>query len=134
MSRLDIRTGKFSRFRLGMVSMNSFAGGGVSLAIADDGTVFCSSRGWGIAYYDEVTDRMIPFNVLGYATSGISGIAAGGGDTLLVMNEAGSVSRLSFTHDGRTRSIEASISENLLSSDSGVYLMAHSRNDGKIFL
>ena len=132
-SRLDIRTGKFSRFRLGMASMNSFAGGGVSLAIADDGTVFCSSRGWGIAYYDELTDRMIPFNVLGYATSGISGITAGGGDTLLVMNEAGSVSRLSFTHDGRTRSIEASISENLLSSDSGVYLMAHSRNDGKIF-
>ena len=127
-SRLDVETGKFSRYRLVTDQISSFAGEGVSLTIAADGTVFCSSNGWGLAYYDKVSERMVPFKVRDYPTSGITGVGSDGEGNLIVIGEGGEVVRISYSFDDKQDSIDARAVETVLSPQSGSYLMASSKD------
>lgn len=129
-NRMDTATGKFSRFRLGYDNINSYSGGGISLVITEDGTILCSSNGWGIASYDRATDKLIPFNVHGLATFGINGIIDAGNGQVLVTFSDGSVSRISCSQkDGE---IEAHLVENVLPGKHGIYLTAS--DEKSIFL
>ncbi len=127
-NRLDLDTETFTRFRLGSTQINSFSGGGVCLTVTRQGRVFCSSRGWGIAFYDSKAGKMVPFNVLGCNTSEITALESAGDDRLVITTVDGSAVAVTYSFDADRGEIDAALSEVLIPETCGIYRMASSRD------
>ncbi len=119
---LDVETDTVTRFRLGASTyINSSAVGGVSLTVTDDGSVICSSLGWGIAFYDSESDKMIPFNISGCSTSGISDIASIGKNAVVLATSDGGACLVNYKINRSSREAEAYVAETLLADGCGIY-------------
>ena len=118
---LDTETDSITRFMLGATFFSSSASGGVSLVVAGDGKIICSSRGWGIAFYDRESGKMIPFNISGCSTSEITDIAGAGNGSLVLVTSDGGASLVHYGIDSGSREADAYVSEALLPEGCGVY-------------
>ncbi len=127
-NRMDLETEAFTRFRLGPAQINAFSGGGVSLAVTEAGKIFCSSRGWGIAFYDKDTDKMLPFNISGCRTSDISRLACVGEDRLVLTMTDGSVEMVAYSRNSGNGDIDAVIAGTIFPESCGIYQMMASED------
>lgn len=119
-SRYDAFTGKYSRYRVGAEYANPMTGGRISMDVSESGTVFCASKGWGVAFYDEVADKMMPFNISGLGSSDISGLFCIGDDRLIVNLIDGSVASVHYKKN-EDFGIDAYMHQIIIPSESMVY-------------
>ena len=72
------------------------------VSVSPEGRVFCFSEHWGIAYYDEALDRVVPINIPGVDASSIISMTCYGPDKIFIGFQFGPVQRFSysFSQDG----------------------------------
>ena len=73
-NRIDTRNSIVERFYLGYEHRNPTEEKTFSIAVSDEGEVFCAAKDWGIAFYNSSSGRMEAVNIPGINTSDIAGI------------------------------------------------------------
>lgn len=118
-NRLDLKTGRFSRYMLSSNRSTPVLRGSITMDISENNDVFFSANDWGVAFYDRENDRIVPFNILGLSSSEVMSVFCVG-DSHLVMNlsDGSVVSVIYAISDDLT--IEASVEEVLIPSEVGV--------------
>lgn len=127
-SRLDTSTDKFSRYDLANDKGNPFSSSSVSLTIDPAGRIFCSFKGWGVAFYDSVSDKMRPFNISGLNTSSVIKVVGAGEGSIILITTDGSAVRINYEMvpggDIRVYNLEE-----LLPDTAGLYEVASNDRD-----
>ncbi|MCM1178275.1 MAG: response regulator [Bacteroides sp.] len=95
-NRIDLRQDRIRRFYLGYEHKNPAKDKTFDLSISDSRQIFCSAYGWGLAYYNEATDRMEPFNIPDMNTSDVANIHCIGKDRLIIISQSGSASEVRY--------------------------------------
>jgi signal transduction histidine kinase/DNA-binding response OmpR family regulator/sugar lactone lactonase YvrE len=86
-NRLDIRQGSVQRFYPGHESRMPNVEESFDVAVTQEGTVFCSSIGWGLSWYDPATGQLVSLNIPEFNTSLIKRIYTWNGVDLLLQTE-----------------------------------------------
>lgn len=96
-NRIDMDSGRIDRFYLGYEDKNPYSEQTFSIAVTPEKRVFCSSFGWGIAFYDEEDSRMKEFSIEGIDMSAISGIWSAGPGKLALKTTDGDIYSVGYS-------------------------------------
>ena len=109
-NRINTRNSSVERFYLGYEHRNPTEEKTFSIAVSDEGEVFCAAKDWGIAFYNSTSGRMEAVNIPGISTSDIAGIYCGGKGRLILISVNGSAAlvRYTFPEPGKIDIIEKS--------------------------
>ncbi len=88
-NRIDVRQDRIRRFYLGYEHNNPAKDKTFDLSVSDSRHVFCSAAGWGLAHYNESTDRMEAFNIPDLNTSDAAKIHCLGDNRLVIVSQQG---------------------------------------------
>ncbi len=88
-NRMDIRGGTVQRFYPGHESRMPNVEESFDVAVTQKGTVFCSSVGWGLSWYDPATEQLVSLNIPEFNTSWIKRIYTWNGADLLIQTQTG---------------------------------------------
>jgi len=102
-NRIDVDNDKIKRFYLGYEHVNPAKDKTFALSVSESHKVFCSASGWGVAYYDESTERMEAFNIPEMNTSDVTNIHCSGSNKLVLLSQKGNAAAVEyrFTDSGR---------------------------------
>lgn len=95
-NRIDVRKDRIRRFYLGYEHNNPAKDKTFDLSISDSRHVFCSAAGWGLAHYNEATDRMEAFNIPEMNTSDAANIHCLGDNRLVIVSQQGHAAEVRY--------------------------------------
>lgn len=99
-NRIDVNSDTIRRFYPGYEDKNPLAEQTFSITVTPDRNVFCSSFGWGMAFYDETSGQMIRFSIDGIDMTRISGIWSAGTGILIIRTNDGTVYSVNYSLTG----------------------------------
>lgn len=126
--RLDIWNDTFTRYELSGDKANPFSSSSVSLTINSDGNIFCSFRGWGVAFFDPASDKMRPFNISGLNTSSITRVVGAGSGGLVFLTMEGAAVKVNYKFN-ETSDVQVFGLQELLPESAGLYEVAEYDGD-----
>lgn len=130
-NRVEPRSGRIDRFWLGYENERPAHEKAFSIAVDENGRVFCSSAGWGLASYDETSGIMHPINIPDFNTASITSVTAAGRNRLLIKDSEGQVRLFHYTFNGvqlsvisNTPLLEGKRITDIFDSDGNVWLLS----------
>lgn len=102
-NRIDVRKNEVKRFFPGHERRNPSIENSFHISVSPDGHVFCSVIGWGLAWYDEASDRMMAVNIPESNTSAITDITCVGNGRLLIRTAEGSTAIVCYSFPEQDR-------------------------------
>ena len=106
-NRLDVRQGIVSRFYPGHENRMPNAEESFDVAVTREGMVFCSSIGWGLAWYDPAAGQLVSLNIPDFNTSLIKRIYAWNETELLLQTLDRKLFVAGFHSEGGTVTMES---------------------------
>ena len=106
-NRLDVREGTVQRFYPGHESRMPNVEESFDVAVTQEGTVFCSSIGWGLSWYDPSLGQLVSLNIPEFNTSLIRRIYTWNGTDLLVQTQDRKMFVARFHLDGGTLTMDS---------------------------
>ncbi|MBR1927307.1 MAG: response regulator [Bacteroidales bacterium] len=106
-NRMDVGGGTVSRFYPGFEDRMPSVEESFDVAVSDDGTVFCSSLGWGLSWFDPQSQRLVSLNIPQFNTSVIKRIFRWDESRMLLQTSDKKLYVAAFRHEGEAMTMES---------------------------
>lgn len=102
-NRINTEDGTIKRFYPGYEHKAPLVEKTFSVAVINGQDVFCSAKGWGLAFYDEENGQMVPFNIPDFSSIDIDNIYGAGNGRVFLLSTDGSlkIMRYAFPEKGK---------------------------------
>ena len=98
-NRLDVRDGSVRRFYPGHENRMPSVEESFDVAVTQTERVFCSSLGWGLSWFDPVSEQLVSLNIPDFNTSLIKRLYTWNGQDLLLQTSDGSLFVAGFRYE-----------------------------------